>query len=308
VIFLSITLAFFIFRVIPGDPVLTLAADPRLTKETQEAITKLLGLDKPLHEQYFIFLGNLLQGELGLSFYFRVPVSQLLLQKLENTFVLIGLGTLLSMALGLVIGVVSGWFHGRWPDKILMNLCMFVYSIPSFWIGMLLIYTFAVNLRLLPAGGMVNLNILMKGDPLQILQSRLNHLILPLFAYAVNFAGQYAIVMRNSMLDVLGQDYVVTAKAKGLSYKRILRRYVLRNAALPTSTQIILGLAGVVGGAVSVETIFSWPGIGKLMYDAIFLRDYPLLQGAYIITTTVVIFAVFVADIVYTFLDPRVKY
>jgi len=306
-IFVGLTIVFLLFRLLPGDPVEMLARDPRLSPEAVLALKEAFGLDKPLYVQYYLFLVNALQLNFGISFYYKSAVSSILIRRLSNTLLLVGLGTLLSTILGLVIGIIGGWFRGKWPDKIGTIAALLLYSMPSFWIGMVLVYAFAVVFPIFPTGGITDIR-LAGVDPFTRLWSDLRHLALPLITYSLIFAGQYAITVRNSLINVLGEDYILTAKAKGLTDMQILRRHAVKNAALPATTLIAMNLGLMVLGTVSVETVFVWPGVGLLVYNSIMWRDFPLLQGAFIIFIVVMIVANYIADLLYAVLDPRVRY
>ena len=209
--------------------------------------------------------------------------------------------------IGLVLGIVAGWFRGKPPDRVAFGTALLFYSMPSFWISMVLIYALAVVLPFFPTGGMIN-DRLVNPDWLTAFQDRLYHLSLPLLTYSLVFAGAYALIMRSSVISILSEDYVLTARAKGLSGLDILRKHVLKNAALPSVTLIAMNIGLVVLGAISVETVFNWPGVGLLVYQAIFFRDYPLLQGTFIFFTVFMVVANLIADMLYSFLDPRVRY
>ncbi|HYB84018.1 MAG TPA: ABC transporter permease [archaeon] len=306
-IFVALTIDFYLFRILPGDPVSMIARDPRLNAQQMEILRASFGLDKPLYVQYLIFLANTLKLNLGLSFFYRVPVSGILFERLTNTIYLVGLGTLFSMVIGLVLGIIAGWYRGKAPDSIAFGTALFFYSMPSFWISMVLIYALAVTVPIFPTGGMVN-DRLVNPTWITTTTDSLYHLALPLITYSLVFAGAYALIMRSSVINILSEDYVVTARAKGLTGFDILRKHVLKNAALPSVTLIAMNIGLVVLGAISVETVFNWPGVGLLVYQAIFFRDYPLLQGTFIFFTVFMVLANLIADMLYSFLDPRVRY
>jgi peptide/nickel transport system permease protein len=211
------------------------------------------------------------------------------------------------MILGLSIGVIAGWYRRKWPDKLGSTVALMLYSMPSFWIGMILIYLFAVTFQIFPAGGISSLALL-GGDPIEVFMANLKHLTLPLITYSLIFAGQYALLLRSSMVNVLSEDYILTAKAKGLRDLQVLRSHAMKNAALPATTIITMNLGAMVLGSISVETVFNWPGIGLLIYSSIGRRDYPMLQGAMIVFIFIMILANFIADLLYAFLDPRIRY
>ena len=306
-IFAALTIDFYLFRILPGDPAMMIARDPRLNAEQMKLLKASFGLDKPLYEQYGIFLVNTIKLNLGTSFFYRVSVTSLLFERLTNTFYLIGLGTLFSMLIGLVLGIVAGWYRGKAPDSIAFGSALLFYSMPSFWISMVLIYALAIVFPIFPTGGMINDRLINPSLSTAYADS-LSHLALPLITYSLVFAGAYALIMRTSVINILSEDYVVTARAKGLSGLDIFRKHVLKNAALPSVTLIAMNLGLIVLGAISVETVFNWPGVGLLVYQAIFFRDYPLLQGTFIFFTVFMVLANLIADMLYSFLDPRVRY
>jgi peptide/nickel transport system permease protein len=306
-IFVALTIDFYLFRILPGDPAQMIARDPRLNAQQMEILRASFGLDKPLYVQYGIFLLNTVKLNLGLSFFYRVPVSGILFERLSNTVYLVGLGTLFSMAIGLVLGIIAGWYRGKPPDSVAFGTALLFYSMPSFWISMVLIYALAVFVPIFPTGGMVN-DRLVNPTWLMSTTDSLYHLALPLITYSLVFAGAYALIMRTSVINTLSEDYVLTARAKGLSDFDILKKHVLKNAALPSVTLIAMNIGLIVLGAISVETVFNWPGVGLLVYQAIFFRDYPLLQGTFIFFTVFMVVANLIADMLYTSLDPRVRY
>ena len=306
-IFVALTIDFYLFRILPGDPAMMIARDPRLNQKQMELLRASFGLDKPVYEQYGIFLINTLKLNLGISFFYRVPVADLLFERLSNTLYLIGLGTVFSMVIGLGLGMIAGWYRGKAPDNIAFGSALLFYSMPSFWISMVLIYALAVVFPIFPTGGMLNDRLINPSWSVASADS-LYHLALPLITYSLVFAGAYALVMRTSVINILSEDYVVTARAKGMSDLDVFRRHVLKNAALPSVTLIAMNLGLIVLGAISVETVFNWPGVGLLVYQAIFFRDYPVLQGTFIFFTVFMVLANLIADMLYSFLDPRVRY
>ena len=306
-IFLALTIDFYLFRILPGDPASMIARDARLTPDQMAILRASFGIDKPLYEQYGIFIANTLKLNLGLSFFYKVPVSDLLFERLANTLYLVGLGTLASMAIGLVLGTIAAWYRGKAPDRIASGSALLFYSMPSFWISMVLIYALAVVIPIFPTGGMINDRLINPSWATASADS-LYHLALPLVTYSLVNAGSYALIMRTAVINTLSEDYVVTAKAKGLSDLDVFRKHVLKNAALPTITLIAIQLGWMVLGAIAVESVFNWPGVGLLMYQAIYYRDYPLLQGTFIFFTVFMVLANLIADMLYSFLDPRVRY
>jgi ABC-type dipeptide/oligopeptide/nickel transport system permease component len=302
-IFVAITINFFLFRVLPGSAVTDLARVPHASPQLRHALSVEFGLDKPKWQQYLIYLANLLHGNLGVSFGSQQPVSHLLLADLKNTVPMVTVGTLAAIVVGVLSGVLSAWRRGSPPDHLSTNLAIFAYAFPTQWLGLMLLIVFA---GVLPAGGMTN-PFLFGPEPFwQHLADVGTHMILPAATLMLTAYGSYTLVVRSSMLETLGEDYVLTARAKGLPDRRIVWRHAVRNALLPMVTLVALELGYIVGGVLLIEVIFSWPGIGEAMYTAIGQRDYPMLQGGFLILTVSVIVLNFMADLVYFRLDPRI--
>jgi ABC-type dipeptide/oligopeptide/nickel transport system permease component len=303
-VFVAITINFFLFRVLPGTAVTDLSRVPHASPQLKHALTVEFGLDKPKWEQYLIYLKNLLHGNMGISFAYQQPVSHLLFADLKNTLPMVTVGTVAAIAVGVVTGVLSAWRRGSVPDHVSTNAAIFAYAFPTQWLGLMLLIIFAGTL---PAGGMSN-PFLFGAEPFwQHLADVGQHMILPAATLMLTAYGSYTLVVRSSMLETLGEDYVLTARAKGLPPRRVVRRHAFRNALLPVVTLVALDLGYIVGGALLIEVIFSWPGIGLAMYDAIGQRDYPMLQGGFLILTVAVIFLNFAADLLYFRLDPRIR-
>jgi ABC-type dipeptide/oligopeptide/nickel transport system permease component len=303
-VFVAITINFFLFRVLPGNAVTDLARVPQSSPQLRHALTLEFGLDKPKWEQYVIYLKQLLHGNMGISFANQQPVSHLLLTDLKNTIPMVTVGTLAAVVIGVFTGVLSAWRRGSPADHISTNLAIFAYAFPTQWLGMMLLILFA---GVLPSAGMTN-PFLFGPEPFwQHLGDVGQHMILPAATLMLTAYGSYTLVVRSSLLETLGEDYVLTARAKGLPVRRIVWRHAVRNALLPMVTLIALDLGYIVGGAVLIEVIFSWPGIGQSMFTAISQRDYPMLQGGFLILTVTVILLNFLSDLVYFRLDPRIS-
>jgi ABC-type dipeptide/oligopeptide/nickel transport system permease component len=302
-IFVAITINFFLFRVLPGNAVTDLARVPQSSPLLRHALTVEFGLDKPKWEQYLIYLRELLHGNMAISFANQQPVSHLLLTDLKNTIPMVTVGTLAAVVIGVFTGVLSAWRRGSPADHVSTNLAIFAYAFPTQWLGMMLLILFA---GVLPSAGMTN-PFLFGPEPFwQHLGDVAQHMILPAATLMLTAYGSYTLVVRSSLLETLGEDYVLTARAKGLPVRRIVWRHAVRNALLPMVTLIALDLGYIVGGAVLIEVIFSWPGIGESMFTAITQRDYPMLQGGFLILTVSVIVLNFLSDLVYFRLDPRI--
>ncbi|MEZ4832530.1 MAG: ABC transporter permease [Caldilineaceae bacterium] len=259
----------------------------------------------PLQTQFFIYAGNLLRGELGISYHTNRPVTDVLAERLWNTVLLIGAGQILAVILGMALGVLAAWKAHSAVDYSALVLSLMAWSLPTFWLGIILLFWGSTYFNL-PLGGMIT-----AGQNFATSWARtvdlLRHLALPTLTYTIVFLGEYMLIMRSSLLDVLSEDYILTAKAKGLSNFLILKDHALQNAMLPMVTIIALNLGFTVAGAIQIETVFSWPGLGGAIFDAVGRRDYPMLQGAFLLIAVSVIFANLAADLLYSVLDPRVK-
>ena len=299
---LVIVLGFLLFRALPGDPVQTMTRGRPATAEQLAALAAKHGYDRPLHEQFFKFVGDLLHGNLGTSNYFNVPVSDLILGRLGPTLLLVGIATLIAVALGLWLGTRAAWRRGSTFDRVSTSIALTLWSTPTFWLGMLLL---ALVSGAFPAGGMVDPST--SPDFFSQAVDIGYHLVLPVITLVAVVYAQYQLVMRSSLLEEMGADYLNTARAKGLREDLVRRRHAVPNALLPTVTLVFLHLGMVIAGAVTTETVFSWPGLGLLTYDAIFHNDLPLLQGTFIVLAGAVITMNVLADVLYRFLDPRVR-
>ncbi len=320
-----ITLNFFLFRILPGDPARSGLRDPRLTQEAVEAIRVRFGLDKPvincfeslnplkigecrvnpLQTQFFIYVGNLLRGELGISYHSNRPVRDVLLERLWNTVLLIGAGQIFSIIFGISLGVVAAWKLRTTIDYSALVGSLMAWSLPTFWLGIILLFIGSRYFDL-PIGGKETPGANFASTWEQWVDIA-RHMILPTLTFTIVFVGEYMIIMRSTMLDVLSEDFILTAKAKGLSSYQVLKGHALRNSMLPMVTIIALNLGFTVAGAIQIETVFSWPGLGQTIYEAVGRRDYPMLQGAFLILALAVIFANLAAEITYSYLDPRVR-
>lgn len=320
-----IVLNFFLFRVLPGDPARAGIRDPRLSRDAIEAIRVRYGLDKPvincfasinplkfgdclvnpLQTQFFVYVGNLFQGELGISFHFQRPVQALLLERLLNTVLLIGAGQLLAIMVGIVLGIIAAWKARTPVDGTVLITGLTAWSLPTFWFAIIVLFWGSREFGL-PIAGKVTAG----GNFETVLEEWLDiarHMILPTITYTVIYAGEYLLFMRSTMLEVLSEDYVLTAKAKGLGTFQILKNHAFRNSLLPIVTIVALNLGFTVAGAILIESVFSWPGLGQATFEAIGRRDYPMLQGAFLLLAVSVIFANLVAEVLYSYLDPRVQ-
>jgi peptide/nickel transport system permease protein len=319
-----LVLNFFLFRVLPGDPARAGVHDPRLKKDSIEAIRVRYGLDKPvincfeslnpikigscsvnpLDTQFVIYLKNLVTGELGISYHTNRPVATVLAERLWNTILLIGAGQILSIIVGAFFGMFAAWKARTAIDYGALATSLVVWSLPTFWLGIILLFWGSANG--LPIGGKATPG--MSSAPfMQQFNDIARHMILPTLTYTIVYMGEYMLIMRSSLLDVLSEDYILTAKAKGLGILQILRDHALKNAMLPLVTIIAINLGFTVAGAIQIETVFSWPGLGLAIFEAVNRRDFPVLQGAFLLIAVTVILANLIADITYSYLDPRVQ-
>jgi peptide/nickel transport system permease protein len=302
-----VTVDFFLFRVLPGDPVrAVIGRNVRITAETQAALRQQFGLDKPLFPDQFVnTVGQWAQGNLGVSWSLRRPVGEVLMSKLGYTLLLITSGQILSIVFGVVLGLFAGWKRKTAVDVSALTFSLVAWATPTFWLGIILLAAGSSWLGL-PTGGSVDPGNI--GKPfLENLPDILHHLILPTLTFTIVYLGEYMLIMRSSILEVLGEDYILTAKAKGFSHWQVLRKHALKNAMLPIVTLIALNLGFTVSGAIYVETVFSYDGLGKLFQTALEKQDFPLLQGAFLLLAVSVIIANLIADLLYTYLDPRVR-
>jgi peptide/nickel transport system permease protein len=305
-LFLTITINFFIFRVMPGDPVSIMVSERILKPVVVEEVRAMFGLNLPLWQQYILYIRNLLIGYLGYSFHWKEPVINVIMERMPNTILLMGVSTIFSVIIGIVLGVLAAWKRGTKIDVTILTSSLTFYSLPVFWIGMMLLMLFGYYLGMFPIAGTMS-----RPPPegfFERILDILHHMTLPAITLTLISYGEYTLLMRGTLLDVLTQDYIVTARAKGLPERRVLVRHAMRNALLPTVTAVAISLGFIVSGATLTETVFSWNGVGRLIYDAMMMRDYPVLQGAFLIISISVILANYVADIVYGILDPRIRY
>jgi ABC-type dipeptide/oligopeptide/nickel transport system permease component len=301
-VFVAISLNFVLFRAAPGNAVSDLSRVPHASPQLRAALTHDFGLDQSKWQQYLLYLNQLLHGNLGISFADRQPVASNLAEALSNTLPMVLLGTTVAILLGIATGVLAAWRRGGVADHVSTNLAIGFYSFPTQWLGLMLLIVFG---SVLPTHGMSD-EFLVDPSWWEHSVDVLRHMALPALTLALTLYGQYTLVVRSAMLETLSEDYVLTARAKGLPGRLIVRRHALRNAMLPTTTLMALSLGYVVGGAILIETVFSWPGIGRAVYQAVLQRDYPMLQGAFLVLTLSVVFFNLLADLLYVRLDPRV--
>jgi len=305
-VFVAITLNFVLFRAVPGDAVSALRCR-QCTPQFKEIQRRELGLDKSKWEQYKLYITDLAQGDLGSSLRFEKPVTTLLWEPLKNTIPMVALGTIFSIIFGTLTGVISAWRRDTVVDKGGLWTSLVFYSMPAQWLG-LLVVLFVAGAVGLPTSGIEDptLGVLGDASTWDVIVDRFRHMILPALTLGLVLYGDYALIVRSAMLETLGEDYVLTARAKGLSNWQIVRKHGFRNALLPIVTLIALSLGFIIGGFVTIEYVFSYPGIGLETVEAIDQRDWPLLQAIFLLLACSVIFFNLVADLLYVRLDPRV--
>lgn len=296
---------FCLIHLAPGDPIVTLVGEFQVSPEYIASVRKDFGLDKPLPLQLLIYVLNILRGDLGYSFSFRQPVLGVILERVPATVLLMAAAILYSSLLGVIFGVMSSKRQYSKTDNLLTLLSLVGNSLPVFWLGQILLITLSLNLSLFPAQGMLSLRESYTGGAYWI--DVLYHLVLPSFALGLGYLAINTRFTRASMIEAMSQDYIRTARAKGLSEKVVTYKHALRNALLPLVTMTGLNFGFLLAGAVLTETVFAWPGLGRLMYDSIYTRDYPVLMGMLIFISVVVILTNLMTDIVYSVLDPRIR-
>ncbi len=303
-----LVLNFFLFRLMPGSPERVLTRNPNISAETKQQLKAKWGLDKPLFpDQFIAYIESTAQGDLGLSFKYRgEPVTEVLGDRIWPTIILFGLGELIAVVVGLGLGAYAGWKRGGSVDYMGNGLSLVLYSTPYFVIGMFLLVIFATALGWFPTNGMLTVGATYDSF-WERLQDFGSHLFLPLVTVSIGLIGLYSILMRSSIIETLAEDYVQTARAKGLKDSRVLRDHALPNALLPAVTIVALQLGYVIAGAITAEIVFNWPGLGTLTVDALAARDYPVLQGIFLLLAISVVLANLAADILYGRLDPRVR-
>ena len=302
-IFVAISLNFVLFRVLPGSAVSHISRVPNASPALKHALEVQFGLNEPLWQQYFLYLAQLVRGNLGVSFSNRQPVVGNLMVDFGNTLPMVTAGTVIAIALGICFGVYSAVRRGSIGDHIWTNVAVVFYAFPTQFLGMMILIIFA---GVLPSVGMT--------DPFAVDQpfwaqfgDTLQHMVLPVTTLVLTLYAEDALIVRSAMLETLGEDYILTARAKGVPRRRIITSYALRNAMLPTITQVALSLGTVVSGSILIEVIFSWPGIGRALYDAVLQRDYPMLEGGFLFITVTVVVINYLADLLYYRLDPRLN-
>lgn len=306
--FAIITLNFVIFRIMPGDPRQALIGEG-LAPELRVAIVERFGLDKPLLEQYYLYIVNLFRGDMGYSFsHFGEPVWETIFEfRFANTFILMGAALIVSIIIGMLFGVLAAAHRDSLVDTGSTVVFLVAYALPVFWIGVLILYYFGFQLQIIPLAGTIT-----RGyhhvNFIDYMFDYLHHMTGPFIVLTLSFIGGFYLIMRDTVLDVFTQDYILAARAKGLKERTILYGHAMRNAMLPMVSVIAVNVPYLVSGAMMTEYVFSWSGLGLLTYNSVLTVDYPVLQGIFLFLATITLLANFVADILYLYLDPRIRY
>lgn len=300
--------SFFLFRVVPGDPVRALTGGHPVSAAQMATLRHQFGIDKPLIAQFGDYAGRVVRGDLGTSYEYKRPVSGLIGSHVWATVYLVGTATLIAALLGLRIGVRSAWKHGSRSDRASTGIALVLWSMPTFWLALILIVVFGVGFGpipgLFPTGGMDSPNV---HGLFPVIWDHLRHLVLPCLTLVAVVYAQYLLTMRATLLEEVGADYLTTARAKGLREDEVRRRHAVPNAMLPAVTLVFLNLGTAVSGSILTETVFSWPGLGSLFYEALTVPDLPLLEGLFIFFAAAVIVMNLLAELLYPILDPRVR-
>ncbi len=305
-LFAVVTFNFVLFRVLPGDPIRLIARSGHLPPGAVEHLRRLFGLDQPLIVQYGYYLRSLARGNFGFSYTYREPVADILAQRMTNTVILLGAATVLIVVLGVGLGVLAAARRGSRIDSGTVVGALIFWSLPTFWTGMILVFLLGVWVHVLPISGITTPGAIYTSI-WQRASDVIRHIALPTITLALVDIAQFVLITRSALVDVLTEDFILTAKAKGLSRRRVIWAHGFRNALLPVITASALYISLVVGGAIQVETVFSWPGMGRLIYDAVLRRDYPILEACFLIFAVTVILANLASDLLYQVLDPRVR-
>lgn len=298
-----IVTSFFLFRIIPGDPVNTMTHGRPVSAEQKEQLREDFGLNDPLAQQFVDYLWGVLRLDFGDSFQFSRPVTDLIAERIWPTLLLVGTAVVISALIGLTLGINGAWKHGSTSDRINTGVALTLWSVPSFWLGLILIVIFSSTAGWFPTSGMQSAGV----SGWEAVPDVAHHMVLPVATLVAVIYAQYLMIMRSSLLDEMGSDYIVTARAKGLRDALVRRKHAVPNALLPTVTLIFVNLGFIVFGSVLVETIFSWPGLGQLFYSGLDVPDLPLVQGLFIFFSAAVILMNLLADLLYPIIDPRVR-
>ena len=306
--FIILTVLFFLFRAAPGDPVSRMI-DPTLTPEDIQHLIAQLGLDEPAWKQYFIYIKNFFAGNMGYSFHYGEPVSNIILERMPCTILLFTTSTLLAAFVGVLLGKISAWKQGTGLDNFLSISALVCHTLFIPWFALLILWALAYKVGWFPLGGIISPELWIQDTSIIVkVMDVVHHMFLPLLTLFIIHLGSYLLLMRSSMLSVLREDYIITARAKGLSDKIIRNKHAAKNAALPVITSVGLSLAFSINGGALTEQIFTWPGIGRELIFAVSNNDYPLAQACFLLITAVVLIANLIVDLLYAYLDPRISY
>lgn len=309
IFFVILTVLFLMFRLAPGDPVSRMV-DPDMTPEDSQRLIEQLGLDKPLGVQYVIYLKNFFTGNFGYSFHYGEPVVNIIWDRLPNTILLFTTGIILSALVGVFLGKIASWYKGKKTDGIMTVGALVTHTLFLPWLALILIWVFAYKFSWFPINGMISEEVWLDPDAGFITKALdvLYHMVLPLSTLFLIHFGAYLLIMRSSMLETLKEDYILTARAKGLDEKMIRNKHAAPNAALPVVTSVGLSLAFSINGGALTETVFTWPGIGRELVFSVSQNDYPLAQASFLLIAIVVLISNLVVDVLYAYLDPRIRY
>jgi len=305
-----LALNFAIFDLMPGDPTALFANQARLGGvETAKAMEELWGLNQPLHVRFVVYMRNMLTGQFGISYISLTPIAEEVVDRLLNTFLLVGVSTIFSIIIGVVLGVIAAYKRGSISDSLLVLSSLTTYSVPSFWLGTILLLVFSYRLKWFPSGLTSSFSAANPAPNVFVyITDRLWHLFLPALTLTLFMYGGYLLLTRATMLETLTEDYVMTARAKGLKERTILFKHALKNASLPLITNAAISIGFILSGAMITEQVFNYPGIGMWTWQAIDFTDYPVLHCIFFLVAICVIIANFIADVVYGIIDPRIKY
>lgn len=304
-LFVILTIDFVIIHSVPGDPAIAIGG-PTADQAFLDSVRKRFGLDKPLIEQYFIYMSNVIQGDLGFSYQSRRPVLDVVLERVGPTLLLMLTAWTASLMLGILLGTFAGMRKGAKADRALSIGALTLYSIPVFWLALMTVLMFGLNLRWFPISGMMDTVNPRQG--IELVFDIISHMALPIIIMIAFYMPQFFMLTRSSVIDTQDEDFVKTLQATGLQYTTIGTRYVVKNASLPVVTLAGLWLGYSLTGAVLIEVIFGWPGLGRLLFDSAITRDYPVLLGVFFVASLMVVGVMLLTDIVYVYLDPRVRY
>jgi peptide/nickel transport system permease protein len=301
-VLVTATINFIIVHLTPGGPATIFLTDPRITAHGRALMLHQYGLDKPLYLQYFLYIEGMFTGNWGISYFYNEPAFQVIAQRVPATLLLMVPSLVLTIALGMLLGIIGARKPFSFTDRFLSSFAFFFYAMPAFWLGFLLLTFFVLDVHFFPAGGITSIT---GGGSISDI---LYHLTLPMISLALVNLANFSLLMRSSMMEVMDQNFIVTARGKGLSDRLIFFRHAMRNALLPTVTMTGLFVGFLLAGAILTETVFTWPGLGLLTYQSILQRDYPVILSLFFIFSVMIIFANLITDVLYGFLDPRISF